>query len=323
MLKELSYEASAYLLSKLVGIGESRYRIGDELAAKGVTAFRAHLQLFEGLAKNEQELTLHRTIEIERAKEEFANPFRTIFGLAESGSYHTPYISSLLAQLREENDPTGELRKTIDPDGMEEWRLEIDPCRRTYYQLDYSQRAERRRACIDNFIKLRATEIECLLRPPHSRSRYGDADARKCADEIISHGLGRFGFEQNKKISSKAYTFFTKPLVDDWIVCITMISDAWGFDGYSYEIVNGERRISPKMFTFVMDLRRSKQKGLNHKTLSTLRLDIARISPLGEFDNSFYLDMDEMAAGLLGYTQLYGVLAGELESKLIEGLSEL
>ncbi|PHV12234.1 hypothetical protein [Chitinimonas sp. BJB300] len=322
MLKELTFESAAHFLSMLVDMGDSYYRYGDQLAERGFVAFQANLNLFEGLAKDQHELDLHRELEKERAKENFANPFHTFFELEGRLAYRSPYKSALLEELRTKNEPRIELR--LNPKVRDdEWNLLMGPCRRAYEQLDYAIADARRHSCQVEFRKLRAAEIERHLPPPHTRIRGGNEESRDFAYEVFGKGLARFGFTANPKLSTKTARFFTKPLVDEWIINMTMINDSWGNLEGGYEIIDGVQHWDPKNAHFRMDLRRSKQKSLFHKKLAVLPLSFANMSPLGEHQYTSYMDMDELAVGLLGYTEFYGLIANNLETRLIEGLSEL
>lgn len=322
MLKKLDYSASAHLLSPLVELGDSRYKFGDQLEGVGFTAFRATEEFFESFAQSEEELALHRRIEIERAKESFANPFKFQFEL-DSAGYVPPYKSTLLAELTEKNDPTGELRREISHTGEDGWRLEIDPCRRAYLKLDYDEREAHRHAIRKKFKSYREQEIARFYETPPTRPRYKDLDAENFARNTLESSLKRCGFEEKIRPSHRLPIIFSKALISGWTINFAMLGEQWGYDGYGYEVIDGKKVISPKHTRFHLDLRWGKKWSLYNKNLTYLPLEIIEFSPLGEFAYTTYEDMDEMAIGLLGYAHFYLMLSKAIEPKLIAALEEL
>ncbi len=326
MLRKLDAQSCARLLAQLTDLGNSHYDYGATLAERGFLAFKANQAYLECLASNKEELALHRDIQIERAKERFANPF---FGGAiykELTSFEPPYKSNLLADLSREIDPDHKLREEIRSTGKwdEEWRLEIDPCLRALGHLGFQDKELRRRDAQDEFRRLRKVEIEHFLQPPHlGACPANDVEARDIAFDTLRHGIRQCGFELDAKVSSAKTKMFTKPVVGDWIMNMTILADDFGFGSYGFEIVDGQKRISPKIFQFHLDLRLKTQKGLVTESLTNLPIKFSELSPLGESSYSAYLDMDEMSVGILGYVELYGLMQAELEGRLRQGISEM
>lgn len=322
MPKKLDFQICSSLLSSLVSLGDKKYELTEQLIEKGFCAFKANLALLEQFASTHEELELHRIIEIEKAKEYFANPFAIMFEL-DSSTYCTPYKSSFLSKLKLENDPTGSLSLEVDPIGKDSWRLEIDPCLRAYKKLGWDEQTALRKKSEAEFHAFRNEEINHFIKPPHRRLQVrNEAEARNIGQEVLSSALRPFRFSLNDNLSSPKAIYLSKPLIDGWAITFAVTGDDWGFDSYSFEKINGVKVITPKRKNFHLDLRRadSKQKNLNNKNLSYLPLNIATISPLGEHAYFAYLDMDEMVVGLLGYAQLYALVADELEEKLKAGL---
>ncbi|WP_374347408.1 hypothetical protein [Chitinimonas sp.] len=322
MLRKLDFVASAQLLSPLVKLGDSRYEFRDRLQKAGFAAFQANDDFFECFAQSDEEVLTHRRIEIERAKEMFANPFFCQHEL-KSSAFVSPYKSSLLIELMEQNDPTGELRQKIDGIGDDGWRLEIDPCRRAYLKLNFDEREAHRRAMQKKFKLLREQEIAKFYDAAPARRQLNDADAKEFARSTLEGSLRRGGFQEVSLTGCGSPIVFSKPLVGDWTVNFCMLGDDWGYDGYSIEVIDGKRVIRPKRKSFHLDLRCGKKWVLNNKDLAYLPLEIFRFSPLGEHEYSVYEDADEMAIGLLGYAHFYLMLSKIVEPKLISVILEI
>ena len=299
------------ILSALVHLGDRYFEIKVEMIKRGFDSISTMTSFLDGLANNEQELKLHHEILIEKAKECFANPFEIMFEIENRDDYQSPYASPLLDRLRQEREEMYSSKDALDEE--EDVRLELDPCARYSLLLPFEEKKRRLAAVRDDFFRARAIEIEKKLPPPHKRLRLGNAEARSFAFDILGDAIFPLGFSPNKKISSKSATLFTKPLAKDWELCLTMRGGEWGFDQYSYEMKDGRKIMTPKSADFHLDLRKVGKRGLAIGNFDYLPLNIAEMTPLGQFQFSRYSDMDEMAIGILGYVEMYSILGGDIE----------
>lgn len=317
----LSLGECAHVLSKLVSLAENYYRFGTELEKQDVIAFQANLAAIESFASNAEELNLHRMIQMERSKEKIGNPFSGPLLHQEFAAYKSPYCSPLLAKLNQEIDPEGRLCDQIETSGLDEWwRLEIDPCYRAEYKLSYERKTALRYQTEDEFRRLRQVEILRMLPPPHKHLQLQATAANSYAYDFFESQITGYGFERNEKLSTKGKViFFTKPIGNQWVLNLTLLNDKWGFDTYSWDTVGGVRRLRPKTFDIHLDLRPSKKRGFT----DYLPIQIGYISPLGPFEYSAYLDMDELAVAIVGYAKFYGLIRDQLEDSVSEALKDL
>lgn len=325
MLKELTAEACTHLLAKLVPLGDKYYEWSERLIQDGMVAHFALRSVFENLALNKGELTLHKELEIEQAKQIFANPFRGMAGLSGTEKFRPAYVSEKISLLQHLNDPEGTLNEQIRFGRQPGWRRQIDPLRRRYEQIPIEHWKERNEKFRDEYNSLRQREIDVLLHGTHKRAKLQDKDAFILAFDMLDHHISKLGFVRNNKLSPKKAVLFTKHISDEWLLNITMLNDFWGCTHAGHVLVkNDERMVSaPKSFQMYLDLRLKRQKGLYVKRLCWLPIEYMELSPLRTSQNSFYHDMDECEVAILGYIRLYELMADKIEAGLIEGLREL
>lgn len=326
MIKKLEANSCSYLLSKVVHLGENYGLIGTKLEEFGFVAFKANINAIEEFANNTEELELHRKIVIERAKESFSNPFFGGYQFPELMNFKSPYKSQFLETLVSEInlDSTSNVHAEYESQSEQIRSLEIDPCLRNYEKLSFPEKEKRSLNKQEEFHKLRQIEIQRFLQPPYAMARpLSDAVVSEIAYDTFEKNITNYGFERNLKLSTKKIIFFTKPLIGDWMLNFTMLSNHWGFDYFRFEMRNGEKVILPKYIHFLLDLRLKSQKGFAANKLTNLPIKFTLFSPLGETAYSAYTDIDEMIVGIMGYTQVYGLLMEQLEFGLIDGIKEL
>jgi len=310
MTKKLTIEHAVCILEQLTPIADDYFAMGDALVEKGFVSATHPSDYLGKLARSEAELELHRKVVIERAKETFANPFFDRFGEHWAQKLVPPYQSKFLEERRNQLREAA-LSRGEDPE-CDLW-YRTDPCLYISHEMEYEAKRAYRMKWQDELRILRSREIERFLTTTTGRARLNNAQALELVIHTLNQALSNQGFSLNQKLSSKLVPFFTKPLGNGWILCFTFLRNEWGFDGYSYEMVDGVRRITPKSANFHLDLRRETQKGFGLKSVY-LPLLVAQMTTLGASDFLIYLDADEMIIGILGYVAMYKLVADRMET---------
>lgn len=315
---QLDNTAKAALIRQLLPLADDYDQWRVQLIAAGFDAFTVWETFYDSFAENESELALHHKIVRERAKRRFADPYLGEW-LRNDEGYISPYDASWLDELiaRKKQQLIAEGRQ----DRMDYAAGDIDPCaerRSLRWHADPVAEWPRQKQAKIAFYEKREAEARRFTTGLTCSEPGNEKAVFEVVHDYAATLLASLGFERSKKLSTKAWPIFAKPMADDWFLTLAVRGQGWRLTDFSGLLMpDGELFPTPRCFDVFLELRRLGAKGPLKDANDGLPIRFDTISPLGSGSQyGSYFKLSHIEAALQGYVYLYKLMSARLETTI-------
>jgi hypothetical protein len=312
----LSREQKTAILLGLVPLADRGSECQRALVRAGFSAFEPRQAFYRSFCAAD-DIETHEQISIELVREEIGQPF------PERDGYRSPILDQLRADVARRYGASSydELRKRPD---VPHWDCYfVDPCERRLERSKTERAAEYR----DRLNAIRAEERRRLMAETARHATglsgghtYDNDGRRRFLREAMSRHLTPFGFEFDRKRSSRTCPVFSKALTDGWYLAWSL-NDARDLLGVRFNVPTQDHG----WMRLKLHVRAEDKRGDLESGHFTQLLSVAFQALVPQFDAAYweFFGLDEMEVFIKAHAFFYGLVADVIEESLRKGFLEL
>lgn len=313
---KLTFVQANLICSQLLSIGDEAPGIMEQLRLSGFKAFDPYNRFVESFCDSQEELLIHHRYIVEWAKERLGQP--TPISIPDMDLvYFSPFLKSLRSEREKNNGVPVDQLSSHFSGGECAWRYQIDPCerRKVYSEVNHKDLYEMQRNIM---LQQQRQQLEIEVRH-HSTAlseRYAfDKEGRySLFNAVMYQSTHSTGLQFDKSRSRSAYPVFTKPINDNWDLCLVIEEPRF----FNWSASEGD-------FSPFLEVRSKKLRGKLNKAEPGEFLNLRYCEIVPGFFSAYrkFCSLAELETIIKAHLCLYETITPALEKGLQQGFNYL